>query len=67
MQNGGLAAFKAVKHGFSLFSGFVQLGKEGFDAINDALLIVERGEGEREIFNIVFTNRRRIVSFHKFI
>ncbi len=46
MQEGCLANLKVVKHGFSFYFGFVQFGKERFDTVNDALLLVERGEGK---------------------
>ena len=39
MQNSGFAGFKAIHHGLCLFLGFIQLGKQTFNAVYDALLL----------------------------
>ena len=46
VQDGGLAALKAFERGFGLFPSFVQLGKEGLDTLDDALLFLKRREGD---------------------
>lgn len=46
VQDGGLAAFKALERGFGFFPRFVQFGKEGFDTLDDTLLHFKRGEGD---------------------
>ena len=36
---GSFADFKAIHHGLCLFLGLIQLGKQAFDAVNNALLL----------------------------
>ena len=42
VEDGGFAAFKAVQRILRLLLGLIQLGKQAFNAVNNALLFGER-------------------------
>ena len=45
MQNRSFTVFKAIHHGLCLFLGLIQLGKQTFNAVNNALLLGKRRTG----------------------
>lgn len=54
MENSGFVGFKAIHHSLCLFLGLIQLGKQAFNAVNNALLLSKRRE-------------RKLVEFYNFL
>src|SRR5699024_10136903 len=68
MQNSRFAGFKAVQRVLGLLFGLIQLGKQTFNAVNDALLLVSwrkrnRRFGNITCFNVININPRRKIAY----
>ena len=48
IKDGGLTGFKAVQYILRLLLGLIQLGKQAFNTVNNALLLRKRWDSNRK-------------------